>query len=237
MTTKHFSVITIDGPSGSGKGTISSMLAQRLGWRFLDSGALYRLVALACQNHAIELDNVEAVVTIAAHLDVQFDTRTQTTRILLEGEDVTDTIRTETVGNSASKVAAIPSVREALLGRQRDFLGEPGLLADGRDMGTVVFPDAELKIFLTASAEERSKRRYNQLKDKGLDVNLADLLNEISERDKRDSERAVSPLVPADNAILVDSTGKGIEAVFQQVYSLCEERGLVKTGAQSAAAI
>lgn len=237
MTTKHFFVITIDGPSGSGKGTISSMLAQRLGWRFLDSGALYRLVALACQNHAIELDNIEAVVTIAAHLDVQFDTRTQTTRILLEGEDVTDTIRTETVGNSASKVAAIPSVREALLGRQRDFLGEPGLLADGRDMGTVVFPDAELKIFLTASAEERSKRRYNQLKDKGLDVNLADLLNEISERDKRDSERTVSPLVPADDAILVDSTGKDIEAVFQQVYSLCEERGLIKTGAQSAAAI
>ena len=234
MQTQHFPVITIDGPSGSGKGTISSMLAQRLGWRFLDSGALYRLVALACQNHAIELENVEAVVTIAAHLDVQFDTRSQTTRVVLEGEDVTDTIRTETVGNAASKVAAIPSVREALLGRQRDFLGEPGLLADGRDMGTVVFPDAELKIFLTASAEERAKRRYNQLKDKGLDVNLADLLNEISERDKRDSERTVSPLVPADDAVLVDSTGTGIEEVFQQAYTLCEERGLVKTGTPSA---
>ena len=237
MTTQHFPVITIDGPSGSGKGTISAMLAQRLGWRFLDSGALYRLVALACQNHAIELDNTEAVVTIAAHLDVQFDTRSSTTRILLEGEDVTDAIRTETVGNAASKVAAIPSVREALLGRQRDFLGEPGLLADGRDMGTVVFPDAQLKIFLTASAEERAKRRYNQLKDKGLDVNLSGLLNEISERDKRDSERAVSPLVPAADAVLVDSTGSGIDEVFQQVYALCGERGLVKTGAHSASAV
>lgn len=237
MTIKDLPVITIDGPSGSGKGTISSLLAQRLGWRFLDSGALYRLVALACQNHAIELDNVEAVVTIAAHLDVQFDTRTTGTRILLEGEDVTDSIRTETIGNAASKVAAIPSVREALLARQRDFLGEPGLLADGRDMGTVVFPDANLKIFLTASAEERAKRRYNQLKDKGLDVNLSDLLNEISERDKRDSERSVSPLIAADDAVLVDSTGKGIEAVFEQVFHLCEEKGLVKTGAQSANAV
>jgi cytidylate kinase len=154
MTEDTAPVITVDGPSGSGKGTISFMLAQRLGWRFLDSGALYRLVALATQNHAIAMDNQEAIVTLAAHLDVQFETRGQSTRIVLEGEDVTDAIRTETVGNAASKVAAIPAVREALLARQRDFLGPPGLIADGRDMGPVVFPDARLKIFLTASGRK-----------------------------------------------------------------------------------
>jgi cytidylate kinase len=236
MTEDSTPVITVDGPSGSGKGTISFMLAQRLGWRFLDSGALYRLVALAAQNHAIAMDNQEAIVTLAAHLDVQFETRGQATRIVLEGEEVTDAIRTETVGNAASKVAAIPAVREALLARQRDFLGAPGLIADGRDMGTVVFPDAQLKIFLTASAEERAKRRYKQLKDKGLDVNLADLLQEISERDKRDMERAVSPLVPAEDAVLVDTSNTSIEEVFNRVYGLCVEKGLVKSGTQSAVA-
>lgn len=234
MTEDTAPVITVDGPSGSGKGTISFMLAQRLGWRFLDSGALYRLVALAAQNHAIEMENQEAIVTLAAHLDVQFETRGQSTRIVLEGEDVTDAIRTETVGNAASMVAAIPAVREALLSRQRDFLGAPGLIADGRDMGTVVFPDARLKIFLTASAEERANRRYKQLKDKGLDVNLADLLQEISERDKRDTERAVSPLVPAADAVLVDTSNTSVEEVFNKVYGLCVERGLAKSGTQSA---
>ncbi|MBD3671150.1 MAG: (d)CMP kinase [Gammaproteobacteria bacterium] len=234
MTQEQASVITVDGPSGSGKGTISARLARHLGWRFLDSGALYRLVALAVQNHAIEMDNQEAIVTLAAHLDVQFETRGDSTRIILEGEDVTDTIRTEKVGNAASQVAAIGAVREALLARQRDFRGAPGLIADGRDMGTVVFPDASLKIFLTASAEERAKRRYKQLNDKGLDVNLADLLQEISERDKRDMERAVSPLVPADDAIQVDTTGVSIEQVFDKVLNLCEERGLVKSGAGAA---
>ena len=236
MTEETTPVITVDGPSGSGKGTISFMLAQRLGWRFLDSGALYRLVALAAQNHAIAMDNQEAIVTLAAHLDVQFEIRGQSTRIILEGEDVTDAIRTETVGNAASKVAAIPAVREALLSRQRDFLGQPGLIADGRDMGTVVFPDARLKIFLTASAEERAKRRYKQLKDKGLDVNLADLLQEISERDKRDTERAVSPLVPADDAVLVDTSDTPVNEVFERVYGLCVEKGLVKSGTQSVVA-
>lgn len=230
MTQDTAPVITIDGPSGSGKGTISFLLAQRLGWRFLDSGALYRLVALAVQNHAIAMDNQEAIVTLAAHLDVQFEARGQTTRIILEGEDVTDAIRTETVGNAASKVASIPAVREALLGRQRNFLGAPGLIADGRDMGTVVFPDAQLKIFLTASAEERAKRRYKQLKDKGLSVNLADLLQEISERDKRDTQRAVSPLVPAKDAVQVETSNSSIDEVFNRVLELVEEKGLVKSG-------
>lgn len=234
MTEEQAPVITVDGPSGSGKGTISYKLAQHLGWHFLDSGALYRLVALAAQNHAIGMDNQEAIVTLAAHLDVQFETRGESTRIILEGEDVTDAIRTEKVGNAASQVAAIGAVREALLARQRDFRGAPGLIADGRDMGTVVFPDATLKIFLTASAEERAKRRYKQLNDKGLDVNLADLLREISERDKRDTERAISPLVPAADAILVDTTGIPVDKVFDKVLSLCGERGLVKSGARSA---
>ncbi|WP_312928851.1 (d)CMP kinase, partial [Stutzerimonas nitrititolerans] len=201
-------VVTIDGPSGSGKGTVAALLAARLGWKFLDSGALYRLLAFAARNHGVDLTNEEALKVLAAHLDVQFDTAGsgQGMRIVLEGEDVTEAIRNEVVGAGASQVAALPAVREALLQRQKAFREAPGLVADGRDMGTVVFPDATLKIFLTASAEERARRRYLQLKAKGDDVNLASLLDEIRARDERDTQRAVAPLKPADDAIQLDST-------------------------------
>ncbi len=219
-------VITVDGPGGAGKGTISQILARDLGWEFLDSGALYRLLALASDWHGIETDNEAALETLAAYLDVHFEARDdgEPARIVLEGEDVTEAIRNETIGARASEVAALPVVREALLERQRDFRKPPGLVADGRDMGTVVFPDAPLKFFLTASAEERARRRYIQLSDKGLDVNLARLAEEIRERDRRDSERSVSPLKPAEDAVTIDTTELGIEEVVAEVGRLCRER-------------
>ncbi|WP_312679630.1 (d)CMP kinase [Stutzerimonas nitrititolerans] len=221
-------VVTIDGPSGSGKGTVAALLAAKLGWKFLDSGALYRLLAFAARNHGVDLTNEEALKVLAAHLDVQFDTAEsgQGMRIVLEGEDVTEAIRNEVVGAGASQVAALPAVREALLQRQKAFREAPGLVADGRDMGTVVFPDATLKIFLTASAEERARRRYLQLKAKGDDVNLASLLDEIRARDERDTQRAVAPLKPADDAIQLDSTALSIEQVLGQILSEVAERDL-----------
>ncbi|WP_301360570.1 (d)CMP kinase [Stutzerimonas nitrititolerans] len=221
-------VVTIDGPSGSGKGTVAALLAAKLGWKFLDSGALYRLLAFAARNHGVDLTNEEALKVLAAHLDVQFDTAGsgQGMRIVLEGEDVTEAIRNEVVGAGASQVAALPAVREALLQRQKAFREAPGLVADGRDMGTVVFPDATLKIFLTASAEERARRRYLQLKAKGDDVNLASLLDEIRARDERDTQRAVAPLKPADDAIQLDSTALSIEQVLGQILSEVAERDL-----------
>ncbi|WP_312256133.1 (d)CMP kinase [Stutzerimonas nitrititolerans] len=221
-------VVTIDGPSGSGKGTVAALLAAKLGWKFLDSGALYRLLAFAARNHGVDLTNEEALKVLAAHLDVQFDTAEsgQGMRIMLEGEDVTEAIRNEVVGAGASQVAALPAVREALLQRQKAFREAPGLVADGRDMGTVVFPDATLKIFLTASAEERARRRYLQLKAKGDDVNLASLLDEIRARDERDTQRAVAPLKPADDAIQLDSTALSIEQVLGQILSEVAERDL-----------
>ena len=214
-------VITIDGPSGSGKGTIAGLLAHRLGWSLLDSGALYRLLAFAARNHGVDLTNEESLKLLAAHLDVQFVGATpgQAPRIILEGDDVTQDIRNETVGAWASQVAALPAVREALLQRQRAFQEAPGLVADGRDMGTVVFPDAPLKIFLTASAEERARRRYLQLKAKGDDVSLSSLLDEIRARDERDTQRAVAPLKPAADAIQLDSTELSIEQVLQRIRS------------------
>ena len=216
-------VITIDGPSGSGKGTIAGLLAAKLGWKLLDSGALYRLLAFAAGNHGIDLTNEEALKTLAAHLDVQFVDK----RIILEGEEVTDAIRNEQVGAGASMVASLPAVREALLQRQRAFREAPGLVADGRDMGTVVFPDAPLKVFLTASAEERARRRYLQLKGKGEDVSLSSLLDEIRARDERDTQRTVAPLKPAVDAIQLDSTELSIEQVLQRIRSEIALRDLL----------
>ena len=214
-------VITIDGPSGSGKGTVAGILAKRLGWNLLDSGALYRLLAFAAGNHGVALDNEALLEKLAAHLDVQFIGATdgKPARIILEGDDVTHAIRSETVAAGASKVAALPAVRDALLQRQRAFLEFPGLVADGRDMGTVVFPDAPLKVFLTASAEERARRRYLQLKAKGDDVNLSGLLDEIRARDERDTQRAIAPLKPAADAIQLDSTELSIEQVLERIMS------------------
>ena len=206
-------IITIDGPSGSGKGTVASLLAERLGWRVLDSGALYRLVGLAAERAGIDFNNESEVTDIARNLKVAFGVG----KVLLDGEDVSLAIRSETAGNNASKVAALPSVRQALLEWQRAQAGEPGLVADGRDMGTVVFPAAPVKIFLDASAEERAKRRYKQLMEKGLPANLATLTAEIRERDERDRNRAVAPLRPADDAVVIDSTSLSIEAVLEKV--------------------
>jgi cytidylate kinase len=217
-------VITVDGPSGVGKGTISHLLARKLGWHFLDSGALYRLTALAAARHGAALGDEAAVAAIARGLDVEFlATGTGEITILLEKHDVSTEIRTEQAGNNASKVAALPAVREALLQRQRDFARPPGLIADGRDMGTTVFPQATRKFFLTASAEVRAERRYKQLKEKGLSANLSSLIEEIEQRDERDRTRSASPLRPADDAVSIDTSNKGIDEVFAEVLSHCGE--------------
>lgn len=219
-------VITIDGPSGSGKGTVSRLLAEKLGWHLLDSGAIYRVLALAALHHDFAADNEESLVALAADLDVKFEPEEddELTHIILEGEDVTLTIRTEQVGNMASKVAALPRVREALLRRQRGFKELPGLVADGRDMGTVVFKDADAKVFLTASAEERAERRYKQLLEKGFDANIDQLITEIKERDERDTNRAVAPLKPADDALYLDSTELSIEAVLEEILTFAHSK-------------
>lgn len=212
-------VIAIDGPSGSGKGTVSRLVARRLGWHFLDSGALYRLTGLAALENGVPLDDEAALGQLAADLDVRFEERDggADTRFLLAGRDVSEAIRSEKCAMAASKVAVMASVRLALLQLQRDCRRPPGLVADGRDMGTVVFPTAELKIFLVASAEERAKRRYKQLKDKEISVSLGTLLEDIEARDRRDSQRSVSPLLQAEDAYLLDSTQKGIDEVVDIV--------------------
>jgi len=216
-------VLTIDGPSGSGKGTIAQMIAREFGWHYLDSGAIYRVLAQAAMKHELDLADETALTRLAEKLDVRFAFDNAELKVMLEGEDVSLRIRSEEAGNAASKVAAIPSVRSALLQRQRDFRKMPGLVTDGRDMGTVVFADAPFKVFLTASAEERAQRRYKQLKQKGIESNLSDLIAEISERDRRDSEREVAPLRPAEGALILDSTELGIEAVFEQVSAFCTD--------------
>jgi len=221
-------VICIDGPGGSGKGTIASLLAQRLGWHLLDSGALYRLLALAAQQRAVDLSDEAALAELALNLPVSFVAARdgQDADVLLEGQSASRAIRTENMGAAASIVAALPAVRAALLQRQRDFRQPPGLIADGRDMGTVVFADAPLKVFLTASAEERARRRYLQLKQAGVAATLSGLLDEIQQRDKRDSERAIAPLKPAADAILLDSTALCIEQVLEQILGLVASRNL-----------
>jgi len=217
-------VIAIDGPSGSGKGTVCRIIAGRLGWHLLDSGALYRLTALAGATRGLNPADEPGHAALAAQLDVAFGVNgAGEERVLLDGHDVTRDLRAETTGNMASVVAAMPSVRSALLGRQRAFAVPPGLVADGRDMGTVVFPSAGLKIFLTASAGERARRRYNQLKEKGLTANLAGLSQEILERDRRDSARSVAPLRPAADAVVIDSTGITVDDVVDRILVLVRE--------------
>ncbi len=215
-------IITIDGPSGTGKGTVCSFLANWLGWHFLDSGAIYRVLALAAMKRNVTNDDIQKLSQLAVDLDVEFQVQGagQLSHVVFDDEDVTDDIRTEDCGNAASIVAAIPEVRQELLARQKAFHQPPGLVADGRDMGTVVFPDAELKLFLTASAEERAKRRLKQLKDKGISANLRDLSDDIAERDARDSKRSVSPLKPAEDAIVIDTSDLGIENVVGNIREL-----------------
>jgi cytidylate kinase len=213
-------VIAIDGPSASGKGTIAGRVAQALSFHYLDSGALYRLVALAALKAGVGFDDEPALAALAEELDVRFDSG----EILLRSQRVTDEIRSEACGNGASRVAALPGVRKALLTRQQAFREPPGLVAEGRDMGSAVFPDAALKVFLTASAEVRAERRYKQLKEKGIDANIRTLLRELRERDGRDSARSIAPLQKAADARELDSTGLGIEEIVRQVLDWYRQR-------------
>jgi cytidylate kinase len=228
MNRAQVPVIAVDGPSGAGKGTLCHRLARALDWHLLDSGALYRVTGQACVLDGIDWADHEAVTEVARHLQVAFETAPSgEVLVTYRGQDISRAIRTEEGGRGASTVAAIPAVREALLARQREFRQPPGLVADGRDMGTVVFPDAPLKVFLTASAEERARRRYLQLLEKGENVSLPRLLEDIEERDARDRSRAVAPLMPAEDAVVIDSSQLPIEDVFDRVMATARERGLV----------
>jgi cytidylate kinase len=214
-------VLTIDGPSGSGKGTISRLVADRLGWHYLDSGALYRAVGLASAWESLDLSDPEAVAACAARTEIRFENDDSgEPRVIVNGKDATHQLRMETAGAAASAIAAHPPVRAALVDLQHRFRRAPGLVADGRDMGTVIFPDAPYKVFLTASAEERAKRRHKQLKEKGVSVNLDSLLHEIAARDERDAGRAVAPLTPANDAVILDSTGMPITDVIERVLAV-----------------
>jgi len=217
-------VLTIDGPSGSGKGTIARAVADQLGWHLLDSGALYRAVGYAAARAKLSLSDAAALTSCAQAMEIAFRDPKDggEARVIVNGHDATDAIRTETAGAAASAIAAIPSVRQALVAMQLAFRKPPGLVADGRDMGTVIFPDAAHKVFLTASTGERAQRRYKQLKEKGLEVTLASLLHEIEARDARDASRAVSPLKPASDAVMVDTTGMPIDQVVAKVLSLLQ---------------
>ena len=215
---KNF-IITVDGPSGAGKGTLCHALAEKLGFDFLDSGAIYRITALAAVKSGTALDDEDSLAEIGRNLDVKFIPKDGEVNVILNGENVGDQIRTAEAGQNASKVAVFPKVREALLQRQRDFSSDRSLIADGRDMGTVVFPDAQVKLFLDASAEERTKRRVKQLQEKGFNANFDEILAEIKERDYRDRNRAVAPLVPAKDALLLDSTDLSIDEVIEQALN------------------
>lgn len=216
-------VLTIDGPSGSGKGTLSRAVARELGWHFLDSGAIYRALAILVLRTGTSYDNEEQIAALGREMDLSF-TADDPPRILLDGENIADEVGKETTGNAASRIAQMPSVRRALLDKQLSFRRAPGLVADGRDMGTVVFKDADRKVFLTASAKVRAERRLKQLKDKGLDVNLDSLTREIEERDKRDRERAEAPLVMAKDALLIDSSDLGVAEVIHRVLDWVREK-------------
>lgn len=222
-TEKNAPVITLDGPSGTGKGTLCHMLAEHLGWHFLDSGAIYRVLAFAVRKHTLDVSDVEKIVALAHMLDLRFVVGGL---VLLDEEDISDAIRTERCGQEASKIAIIPEVRAALLARQRAFATAPGLVTDGRDMGTVVFPDAFLKIYLYASAEERARRRYLQLKDSGNDARLSQVVEELAKRDTRDTSREHAPLKPAPDAVQIDTTGLTIVQVFNKVLQLVDSLDL-----------
>ena len=228
MNNSNVQVICLDGPSGVGKGTICLAVAKKLGWHILDSGSLYRITALQVsrkfpETEVVDIDESQ-LVDIAENLNVSYEENNSELAIILDGQEVSSLIRNEKIGDIASKVAAVSAVRSALLARQRAFLQAPGLIADGRDMGTVVFPDAVLKIFMTASAEERAQRRYKQLKEKGLDVNLASLVEELRQRDERDMKRETAPLKPASDAIIIDTTRLDIEQVTKEVMYWVEQR-------------
>jgi len=212
-------VLAIDGPGGAGKGTISRAVAKMCGWNYLDSGAIYRSLAIAVARDQVSLDDERAIVQVANHLDLAFRCDDRLT-VLLDGEDITDRIQSESCGKDASKIAAYRLVREALLHKQRSYQQPPGLVADGRDMGTVVFPQAEYKIFLTASSDVRAERRYKQLKEKGIDVSLKTIRNELEERDRRDTARSHAPLAMAEDAVLVDTSEMTIEEVIKRVVEL-----------------
>jgi cytidylate kinase len=225
--TARVPVVTIDGPSGSGKGTIGRLLAKKLDWHYLDSGALYRLAALAALNRHVDLGDAPAVAEISLRLDIRFTSAGGVEQVYLDGTDVTTELRTERAGDAASRVAVIPEVRAALLQRQRDFAAPPGLVADGRDMGTVVFPDATLKVVLTASAEARAMRRHKQLKEKGIDVSLPDLSWDIAQRDARDATRTTAPFRPAPDAQVIDSTSRTPEEVVAHILQWLQRVGVV----------
>ena len=227
MTVNGVPVVAIDGPTGSGKGAISRSLAAMLGWRLLDSGALYRSVALRAGREGLGLNEPEALAAAASRLQVEFSSALGPETAFLDGEEVTALLRTEECGAMASRIATSPEVREALWARQRAFARPPGLIADGRDMGTVVFPEAELKVYLTASPEERARRRYKQLIQKGIDVSLPDLSEDIARRDERDANRVVAPLKPAEDARVLDSTGLSPEEVLARIRDWLGETGLL----------
>lgn len=216
-------VLTIDGPSGAGKGTVSRIVAKKLGWNYLDSGSIYRSLAIALLQNEIDLSNINEILSIAQAMELAYECDDELV-VKLDGQDITAKLGTETTGNIASIVAAVPEVRRVLLQKQKDFKRPPGLVADGRDMGTVVFPDADIKVFLTASATKRAERRYKQLMEKGIDVNIEQITSEIEARDCRDKERTIAPLAQAEDALFIDSSAMTIDEVIARVLSLVPQR-------------